>query len=350
MGLIKHYEKIKIAVIDGYVNTKLLNKSVYKKSFLDDEFPNTNNSTHGTVVVSKILDECPEAEITCIEILDNVNRCNIDMFIKALEYVEKQEFHIINISLGCETLVAETKIKLQNICNMICQKGTMIFAAKSNDGVRSFPSDIGSIVKIGSNPNEKEIYSIDIKEKTIMFKRNIVSLIANGIEGVYKGNSFLCPWIVGNFAKYLSENRANTHNIIEEFFLHLIKIRNNLGDKILEGDLEFRRTYIFQGKVPYIKSNMVDYFKPLEIIKFNDINKLYISRKFFETNVSSAINAIIIDGFLCECEQEKKCIRNFILALINQFDKIVMYGNYFNLSERISICENTKKYINSILF
>ena len=83
MRLHKDYERIKIAVIDGYVNTNLLNKNVKRKSFLFEKGPKVN--THGTIVTSKIIDECPEAEITCIEILNKSNRCKMDNLMKALE-------------------------------------------------------------------------------------------------------------------------------------------------------------------------------------------------------------------------------------------------------------------------
>ena len=59
---------------------------------------------------------------------------------------------------------------------------------------------------------------------------------------------------------------------------------------------------------------------------------------------------LIIDGFLCEFQQEKRNIKNFILSLSDYFDKVIMYGNYFNLTERIEICRETKKHFNSVLF
>lgn len=351
MRLHKDYERIKIAVIDGYVNTNLLNKNVKRKSFLCEKVPKGN--THGTIVTSKIIDECPEAEITCIEILNKSNRCKMDNLMKALEYVEKQKFHIVNISLGCETLEFETKIRLQNICNRILQKGTIIFAAKSNKGGASFPADINGIVEIGCDPYQEDIYSVNIKEKTILFKRNIISLIANGILGTYKGNSFLCPWVVGVFGNYLFRNCGNKTNNVDEFLLYLIEVRNEFGSKIYgEIDLKVgcKSTYIFQGKAPYLEVDMLDYFKPSEIVKYNDINSLYIPKKILEDNLHSLERLLIIDGFLCEFQQEKRNIKNFILSLSDYFDKVIMYGNYFNLTERIEICRETKKHFNSVLF
>lgn len=351
MRVYKNCEKMKIAVIDGYVNTNLLNKKIQKKSFLC-ETP-LNNNTHGTIVTLKIIDECPEAEVTCIEILNKFNKCKIEYLIKALEYVEKQNFHIVNISLGCETLMAEIKNRLQSICDRILETGTIIFAAKSNEGGECFPTDIKGIVKIGCNPYQEDIYSINLKEKTILFKRNSISLIADGILGIYKGNSFLCPWVVGVFANYLLKNYGNTANTVDEFLLYLIEVRNEFGNKIY-GEIDLKggckNTYILQGKVPYLEGNMLDYFKPSEVVKYNDINKVYIPKKILEDSLHSLESVLIIDGFLCECQQEKRNIKNFILSLSDYFNKVIMYGNYFNLTERIEVCRETKKRFNSVLF
>lgn len=332
----KNNAKIKIAVIDGYVNTSMLKKQILKKSFLNRDVEKSN--IHGTIVVAKIIDEFPEAQITAIEILENNNRCEIDKLIKGLEYALYQEFDIINISLGCESISNQARNRLQNLCNQIRQKGTVIFAAKSNNGKLSYPADFKGIVKVGSDPYRKEIYNIEIESQSIIFSRNCISLISNGIVGIHKGNSFLCPWVVGIFAVYLKNSSCYSHDVIEKFFCYLNKVRVTYEERIFtDSGLRPQNIYLFQGKHFYLTQNAIKNLNPIKIIMVNKISNIFIANIMLKNQVNKKNKTLVIDGFLCCDEREKNIMRKFILFSCRHYKQIIMYGNYFNLVERMEI-------------
>ena len=158
----------------------------------------------------------------------------------------------------------------------------------------------------------------------------------------------MCPWVVGVFGKYKMRRSFEGGNILEDFFLYLNKIKIDYNARVFS-DITLRSTGIqlLQGKERYIDADTLSFFNPQKIILLNDLKKGYIMQKtFFPNTLNNEV--LIIDGFFCCSHYEKKIIRNLILSLSKQYKQIVMYGNYFNLEERISVAEQSNICFNAV--
>lgn len=102
------HEKLKIAIIDSGVDLEhpgLKNNISNTKNFVKNE-QNIDYTGHGTMICGQIVGDhivkgiVPNCKVDMLKVLDKNDSATFSRFIKALEYVYKNNYDVVNMSLG----------------------------------------------------------------------------------------------------------------------------------------------------------------------------------------------------------------------------------------------------------
>lgn len=232
-------ETIKIAILDSgikkehkeFVNKKItaltlsiLDDKVIENEYCEDEIG------HGTAVhylIDKLTDK---KEIYDFKIMSNQKMLKLEDLELILEYINnyKTKFDIINISLGI--VQCDDTSKLQEICDKIYAKGTIIVAAFDNNGAISFPAALNNVIGVDGSTNLATINDfIYIENSAInVIGKNYIQKVAwtNPEYNMNMGNSFTCCYVTAKIVKMLQENNYKLKNISNN------KISNNLSQNM----------------------------------------------------------------------------------------------------------------------
>ncbi|MCC0635802.1 S8 family serine peptidase [Clostridioides sp. ES-S-0001-02] len=226
-------KKTKVAVIDSGVdirNSFFKDKDIVCLKVEEDKVVecNTDTNGHGTLVVSYILRECENVDIISIQILNEENHSSLDKLIQSINYCIKNKIDIINLSLGIH--IRSNKIEeLKLVCNKAVSNGILIFAAHSNVGKVSYPANLKNVIGIGYDKRIKgDIFKIDKYKMDIIFSTSLLSMNHFGISASKSGSSFLCPYIVGVFCRYIYYYKIDIQKEnIYYLFLNFINLLNS---------------------------------------------------------------------------------------------------------------------------
>lgn len=208
----KLHNKLKVAIIDSGID---LNHQFFKKhsiksytyeneNFIECFDDKTMGNNHGTHVASLILKECSYIDLISIKILGENNKSSLKKLIKSIEFCIYQNVNIINLSLGIVTDIKKCS-KLEKICEYAYKKGIFMFAAENNHGLYSYPCNFNTVIKITSfnDPCNEKIVNIYEKEKCLDFSHSFRSTYHLESTELIDGNSFVSPYVVGIFCRYL---------------------------------------------------------------------------------------------------------------------------------------------------
>lgn len=228
-------KKIKVAVIDSGIDMSNLffkDKHISCLKVDKDKIVGCNADTngHGTLVTSYILRECENVAITSIQILNKDNNSSIDKLIKAIDYCIESKIDIINLSLGIHDNNDKIDI-LRLACNKAISNGTLIFTSHSNIGNVSYPASFKNVIGVShDNSIEDNILKVNKCTRDIIFSTPLLSMNHFGISASKSGSSFLCPYILGIFCKYIYHykidiQKESTENLYD-LFLNFIDLLN----------------------------------------------------------------------------------------------------------------------------
>lgn len=147
----KGVENVKIAIIDSGVdvNHPGLSKNVNKVMNFIDEEENSDLSGHGTMICGqicgygKVQGIAPNCSIDMYKVLNKNNSGSIKNFLASLKCISKQNYDIVNLSLGFSLEMVPEKLKLEllNLLEEIHNKGTICVSSIGyNDTTNHFPS------------------------------------------------------------------------------------------------------------------------------------------------------------------------------------------------------------------
>lgn len=208
---------VSVAIIDSGVDTEHSDlKDKIKKSYVARkdgkrvEFVQSDlgdSAGHGTACAGIITKIAPDAEINSLKVLGASGLGDGHAFLAGLEFAVKQNFKLINLSLG--TTKPQFAMPLQDLLNRAYKAGSIVVAAANNLPQPSFPSVFTSSVISVNKKDEEDPFKFDYNFG------EVIELTASGVnvrttwlnDGYRKltGNSFACPNITGIIALLLEK-------------------------------------------------------------------------------------------------------------------------------------------------
>ncbi len=101
---------------------------------------------HGTAVIAAIKDLAPDVEIFAARVFDRQLSTSIDCLVHAIEWAAHAGMHIINLSLG--TSRREHEAALCRAMDLAASHGTLIVAAREDDGVTYLPGSLAGALPV----------------------------------------------------------------------------------------------------------------------------------------------------------------------------------------------------------
>jgi subtilisin family serine protease len=106
----------------------------------------TDRNGHGTAVTAAIRDLAPGAEIFAVKVFDRVLSTRIGHLVAALDWASRSGMHVANLSLG--TPRREHEPALRGAIDRATAAGTVIVAARDDDGVSYLPGSLSGVVPV----------------------------------------------------------------------------------------------------------------------------------------------------------------------------------------------------------
>lgn len=189
--------KLNIVILDSGVN---VNHPLFKNDKLDIINYSKNNLIHGhgTAIYSIIRKVNGFSKIVNFQITNNDGTIDENILIDCLNMIyQNYNFDLINLSLGINLF--ERLDELEEICEKLYKKGTIIISAFDNTGSLSYPASFKNVIGVTSSEFCEKVTDF------VVFKDKIVNIGAKGtiqrvawLEPNYifiEGNSFACAHV-----------------------------------------------------------------------------------------------------------------------------------------------------------
>lgn len=214
--------KRKVGIIDSGVDRNdplLQGKEIENLYYTEGKFQNCyiSGNMHGTEVVKVLLHEAPDIELLSVRVLKEDNRCMISAVLQAIRYCIAQEVDIINLSLGCCSAGSRHLREMKELCDEAQQKGIAVFAANHNKpGMIAYPAYFDNVIGVNTPEGMDHYCQVSFQDKLVHFSENMVFIPDDVHCVIRKGNSYLCPFIVGLFCQFAKDQAIGTR-LIEAF-------------------------------------------------------------------------------------------------------------------------------------
>ena len=307
--------KLLVAVIDSGVNKEdgyLKDLEIENLYYEEREFKTCyagKLNPHGTEVIKVLLKEAPDIKILSIRTLQENNRCMISDVINSIRYCIEAGVDIINLSLGSCGPTAKRLADLKAVCDEATEKGIVIFAADNNNaGKKSYPANFPNVLGVTTPEDAEEFCKVSYEDRIVEFSDNIVYVPDLARCIVRRGNSYLCPLLVGIFCRFIEEKTICKDSILKfmDFLVQFGKAENI--------------SKIFFDKYNTEEQHSLDKRKMLYFADDMDLNNIQIYTMYKEVN---GARLCFNDIYGKSKEKVLEVIRNaevfYIGALSNQF-------------------------------
>lgn len=220
--------RLKVAIIDSGVDKEdplLRGMEIENVYYSNGQYQSCcirSNNMHGTEVVKVLLHEAPDIELLSVRVLQEDNRCMISAVLNALKYCIEKEVDIINLSLGSCSVGSKHLLEMKQICDEAERKGIAVFAANHNTpGMVAYPANFDNVIGVNTPEGLESYCQVSFKDKLINFSENMVFVPDDVHCVIRKGNSYLCPFIVGLFCQYV-DGRDIDIELVEGFMKFLV--------------------------------------------------------------------------------------------------------------------------------
>ena len=220
-------KQIVIAVIDSGINR---NDFSLQSADIEDYYYENQEircgfdgpvNIHGTEVIKVILKEAPTVKIVSIRILQENNKCMLSDVIRAIRFAIDKKVDIINLSLGSCISKSKRAVELEQLCEEAASKGIVIFAAENNPiGQKSFPANFNCVIGVTSTSPEDPYCRVEYGKKMVTFSESMVYVPDKSRSIVRKGNSYLCPLLVGLFCSF-AKGKKMEHQLVMSYLQFL---------------------------------------------------------------------------------------------------------------------------------
>lgn len=287
-------EKVrKIVVIDsGYSNfsdNRIVGGiNIFKNN--DNILFNDNISDsvgHGTAVTNILLKQTSDIDIFIVKIFEKELTCDVELLIRALEYVEKNiSCDLINLSLG----VNYNHKNLISICDKLTKKGIKIISAFDNEGAISYPAAFNNVIGVDASLECLTANSF------IWIENSSINVLAKGGNHklswlnnktiIGQGSSFATPYVTAKLANILKRG-IDTENLINIFKNEIVVRDSSPNNKINKNFLleKIKKAAIF----PFNKEihSLLNFS---ELLSF-EIDAIYDTKySFYNTKKVSSLN------------------------------------------------------------
>lgn len=193
---------------------------------------------HGTAVAA-ILNEDLDNELFVIKIFDEEMEGDINLLVRALEYVyENVKCDIINMSVGFTEF--DSIAEINNICNKLYfEKGIIMVSAFDNFDTISYPAALDTVIGVDiSNEihKKREFYYLKNSVVDILLKDSMHRVVWLDKKIMVHGTSFATPKFVKMLAKELKTTEKEK---IRERLEHIATKVVDFKDEKYESKLEY---------------------------------------------------------------------------------------------------------------
>ena len=315
-------KKLCVAVIDSGVNEEdsyLKNTEIKNLYYEEREFKTCyagKLNPHGTEVIKVLLKEAPDIRILSIRTLREDNRCMISAIINSIRYCIDERVDIINLSLGSCGPTARRLKDLRDICDE-------------------------------ATDDSEEFCKVSYEDKIVEFSDNMVYVPDLTKCIIRRGNSYLCPLLVGIFCRFIDDKKICKKSILEfmDFLVEFGKAENI--------------SKIFFDKYNVMEQHSLDHKKMLYFADDMDLNNMQIYGMYKEVNgadlcfkevygksdkeileVISSVDVFYIGALSNQFIHENKAfLDNLIALLLGQQIEIVTVFPIANTFERIQLTD-----------
>lgn len=352
--------KIVVAVIDSGVNTKdaLLEGREIEDLYYDNQEFKTcyvgNLNSHGTEIIKVLLKEAPDIRILSIRTLREDNRCMLSAIISAIEYCIEQKVDVINLSLGSCTPTAKRLNELKAVCDKATGNGIVMFAADHNmPGVRSYPANFKNVIGVTTQEAAADYCRISYEDMVVEFSDNMVYIPDSERCVVRKGNSYLCPYLVGLYCRFSEHSGSTSGNIVRfmEFMKtfsseeNISRIYFNKYDKKEQYSFEGKKILFFADDMDLNNMNLYDMYRDIADISacFDELYPILQEGNIREADIFFI--GALSNSFIHENETY---LENLIELLMRKHIRIVTVFPLISTYERMEMAGHTEGCMKSI--
>lgn len=355
--------KVVVAVIDSGVDTsdeKLNDKDIRDIYYEDGSFKSRyigEINHHGTEVIKVLLKEAPDIQIVSIKILQENNRCSVTAIIEAVRYAVRIRVDIINLSLGSCVSRTRKVSELELACNEAVEHGIVVFAADNNDPrLNSYPASFRNVISVNTPDGLDQYCQVRYEDQAVEFSENYVYIPDAKRVIVRKGNSFLCPMLVGLFCRFYEEYEKKEQLVLQ--FMELLKelskhdnISKIFFDKKNPKDIRAmmdKRISFFADDMDFNNRNLYEYYRTVSKVtwSFSEIFGRTVEEMKLELNK----NDILFIGVLSNrfLREQEDFVHQLVQLAVSMKKIIVTTIPIINTFDRMKLTKQDNRMIRSI--
>lgn len=356
-------KKILVAVIDSGVDKKdsyLAEKEIVDLYYEGKEFKSCyagKINPHGTEIIKVLLKESPNIKVLSIRTLQEDNRCMLSAIIRSIEYCIQQNVDIINLSLGSCSSSSKRLKELQEVCDKATARGIVIFAADNNiPHKKSYPANFNNVIGVTTPDNAEDFCRVSYENVVVEFSDNFVYIPDHMRCIVRKGNSYLCPLLVGLFCRFVDGKIPNSNMILSFLeFLNDFSKNENIS-RIYFNKYDIKEQYSLNGKNVLFFADDMDlnnlqmYSMYQEVCNIRQCFKDIYYESFDKVkDILKGIDIFFIGALTNQFIHENKAyLRKLVSLLLEEKIEIITVFPIINTYERMLLTENGNGYIKSI--
>lgn len=355
--------KMVVAVIDSGVDVQdslLIGRDIQALYYEDQEFKTCymgNLNSHGTEIVKVLLREAPEIKILSIRTLREDNRCMLMAIVNSIKFCIEQKVDVINLSLGSCSPTTKRLKDLKEVCDLAVENGIVIFAADHNMySVKSYPANFKNVIGVTTQYDAKDYCKIFYKDMVVEFSDNMVYVPDYERCVVRKGNSYLCPFLVGLYCRFIDRNKNYSDKV--ESFMDFLKnfSKKETISRIYFDKYDKKEQYLFSGKKVLFFTDDMDLNNMNLFDMYQDIADISLCFEDVYTNLSDQVEKKIEDAdiFLIGAlsnsfiHENEGYIEKLIEMLVRKKIQIITVFPIISTYQRMELASHTGGYIKSI--
>lgn len=280
-------------------------------------------SGHGTAVLSVLAKNLDLINVNIIsfKIFNNTLQTDVNLLINALQFIEKNiNCQLIHMSLGVNLYSK----KLENICDILSNKGIILVSAFSNNGSISFPAGFDSVIGVDTSSKVKYsteyIYVENSLVNILTMKGNQRVAWLNSSYVIVQGSSFSSVYATVQIIKFIKH--FNNEIFYKEDIIMLLKKNSKeqiIFNNYFGSDIPYEPQTMSSKLFSIQKATIFPYNKEIHsIVRFTDLLPFTLV-DIYDVKHSGQINLTISN-----CNKKMYQIKNIEDCPWNGFDTMIL--------------------------